>query len=100
VALALVALALGVRPNLVVTRALPAYAWAGGLYGAFFVAAAAFAAPRTGLTLFFALLIAGQLGMALLLDHLGTFGLERQPISPIRLIGVLVILGGVVLVRR
>jgi bacterial/archaeal transporter family-2 protein len=49
---------------------------------------------------FIALLIAGQLGMALLLDHLGAFGLERQPPSPIRLLGLLVILGGVILVRR
>jgi bacterial/archaeal transporter family-2 protein len=100
VALFVVALALGARPNLAAARALPAYAWAGGLYGAFFVAAGAFAAPRIGLAFFIALLIAGQLGMALLLDHLGAFGLEKQPISPIRLLGVLVILGGVLLVRR
>jgi transporter family-2 protein len=45
-------------------------------------------------------LIAGQLGMALLLDHLGAFGLARQPITAIKLLGVLVILGGVLLVRR
>ena len=99
-ALALIALTLGVRPNAAAVRALPAYAWAGGLYGAFFVTAAAFAAPRIGLALFIALLIAGQLGMALLLDHLGAFGLPRQPISPTRLLGVLLILAGVVLVRR
>lgn len=99
-ALLIVVLALGTRPNLAAARALPAYAWAGGLYGAFFVAAAAFAAPRIGLAFFIALLVFGQLGMALLLDHLGAFGLERQPISPIRLLGLLVILGGVLLVRR
>jgi transporter family-2 protein len=99
-ALFVIALALGVRPNMAETRGLPAYAWAGGLYGAFFVTAAAFAAPRIGLAFFIALLIAGQLGMALLLDHLGAFGLARQPITAIKLLGVLVILGGVLLVRR
>jgi transporter family-2 protein len=81
-------------------RGLPAYAWAGGLYGAFFVTAAAFAAPRIGLALFIALLIAGQLGMALLLDHLGAFGLERRPIDAGRLLGIGAILAGVLLIRR
>jgi transporter family-2 protein len=95
-----VAFTLGVKPNAAAMRALPPFAWAGGLYGAFFVTAAAFAAPRTGLAMFIALLIAGQLGMALLLDHLGAFGLPRQPVSPVRMAGVLLILAGVVLVRR
>lgn len=99
-ALLVVALALGVRPSLPAMRALPAYAWAGGLYGAFFVAAAAFAAPRIGLAFFIGLLIAGQLGVALLLDHLGALGLERQPISAVRIAGVALILAGAVLVRR
>jgi transporter family-2 protein len=99
-ALFVVALALGVKPNAAAMRGLPAYAWAGGLYGAFFVTAAAFAAPRIGLALFIALLIAGQLGMALLLDHLGAFGLERRPVDAGRLIGVAAILAGVLLIRR
>jgi transporter family-2 protein len=99
-ALFVVAFALGVKPSATAMRSLPPFAWAGGLYGAFFVTAAAFAAPRIGLALFIALLIAGQLGMALLLDHLGAFGLPRQPVSPIRIVGIVVILAGVVLVRR
>jgi transporter family-2 protein len=99
-ALFVVAFALGVKPNAAAMRGLPPFAWAGGLYGAFFVTAAAFAAPRVGLALFIALLIAGQLGMALLLDHLGAFGLPRQPVSPVRIAGALLILAGVVLVRR
>jgi transporter family-2 protein len=99
-ALFVIALALGQRPNGEAMRSLPAYAWTGGLYGAFFVTAAAFAAPRIGLAFFIALLIAGQLGMALLLDHLGAFGLERQPISPVRIFGILLVLAGTVLIRR
>ena len=94
------ALALGTKPNPAAMRGLPVYAWAGGLYGAFFVAAAAFAAPRIGLALFIALLIAGQLGMSLQLDHLGAFGLERRPVDAGRLLGVLAILAGVMLIRR
>jgi transporter family-2 protein len=99
-ALLVIALALGVKPNPAAVRGLPTYAWAGGLYGAFFVTAAAFAAPRIGLALFIALLVAGQLGMALLLDHLGAFGLERRPVDAGRLLGIAAILAGVLLIRR
>ncbi|WP_206185915.1 DMT family transporter [Sphingosinicella sp. BN140058] len=100
VALLTLALALGVRPSLPAVRALPVYAWFGGLYGAFFVFAGVFAAPRLGMALYIALLIAGQLGMSLLLDHVGALGLDRQPISVTRVLGVVVILGGVLLIRR
>jgi transporter family-2 protein len=100
IALLIFALALGVRPNAAAMRALPPQAWVGGLYGAFFVAAAAFAAPRIGLAYFIALLIAGQLGMALLLDQFGALGLERRPIDAGRLLGAAAILAGVLLIRR
>ena len=99
-ALLAAALALGVRPSGAGLRGLPFHAWTGGLYGAFFVAAAVFAAPRIGLAFYIALLIGGQLATALLLDHFGALGLERQPISLTRIVGVFAILGGVLLIRR
>jgi transporter family-2 protein len=99
-ALVAVAMALGVRPNGGEVRALPWYAWTGGLYGAVFVAVAAFAAPRMGVTYFLMVAIAGQLAMALLLDRLGAFGLPRVEISPARIIGVVLVLAGAFLVRR
>jgi len=99
-ALLVIALVMGVRPSPAAVRGLPAYAWAGGLYGAFFVTAAAFAAPRIGLGFFIALLVAGQMGMALLLDQLGAFGLERRPVDLSRLAGAGAILVGVLLIRR
>jgi transporter family-2 protein len=99
-ALVAVAMALGVRPNGGEVRALPWYAWTGGLYGAVFVAVAAFAAPRMGVTYFLMVAIAGQLAMALLLDRLGAFGLPRVEISPTRIAGVLLVLAGAFLVRR
>ena len=91
---------MGVRPPAAAVKTLPWYAWTGGFYGAFFVAAAAFAAPRVGLTFYVALLIAGQLAAALALDHYGAFGLDRQEISPVRIAGVLLVIGGVLLVRK
>src|SRR5262245_3533874 len=47
-ALSAVWLASGNRPGTEPFARLPAYAWFGGLYGAFFVTVAAFAAPRIG----------------------------------------------------
>jgi transporter family-2 protein len=100
VALLAVAAALGARPVPGEVRGLPWHAWTGGFYGAFFVAVAAFAAPRLGVTYFLMVAIAGQLAMALLLDRIGAFGLARIDISPTRIAGVLLVLAGAYLVRR
>ncbi|HEV2865112.1 MAG TPA: DMT family transporter [Allosphingosinicella sp.] len=100
IALLIVALASGVRPAASGVRDLPWYAWTGGFYGAVFVAVAAFAAPRLGVTYFLMVAIAGQLAMALVLDRLGAFGIEKVEVSLTRVAGVLLVLGGAFLVRR
>ncbi len=81
-------------------RQAPPWAWVGGLYGAFFVAAVAFAAPRLGLALTLALTIGAQLVAALVLDHFGLLGLARTEVTLPRLLGVGLIAAGVLLVRR
>jgi bacterial/archaeal transporter family-2 protein len=81
-------------------KQVPWYAWLGGFYGAFFVAAAAFAAPRVGLGVFLTAAIAGQLVAALVLDHYGLFGLARHPVNVTRAAGLLLVLVGAVLVRK
>lgn len=81
-------------------RGAPAWAWAGGFYGACFVAAMAYAAPRLGLATTLTIAIATQLATALVLDHFGLLGLKVAPISPGKIAGVVLVLAGVVLVRR
>ena len=81
-------------------RGAPAWAWAGGLYGACSVAAMASAAPRLGLATTLTIAIASQLATALLLDHFGLLGLKVAPISLGKVAGVVLVLAGVVLVRR
>ncbi len=93
-------LVLRVKPDWTAVHALPWYAWMGGVYGAFFVAAAAFSAPRIGVGLTVCLLIAGQAIAALMVDHFGFFGVPRQPINLMRALGMAAVVGGVVLVRR
>jgi transporter family-2 protein len=77
----------------------PWYAWLGGLYGAFFVGVAAFAAPRIGVGVLLTAAVAGQLAAAVVLDHYGLLGLARHPISVTRVAGVLLVFAGAWLVR-
>jgi transporter family-2 protein len=99
-ALAAAWLATRQRLDTVAFRQVPAYAWLGGLYGAIFVSVAAYAAPRIGIAALITIGIAGQITMALLLDHFGALGLARAPINFGRVIGAVLVLAGVVLVRR
>jgi bacterial/archaeal transporter family-2 protein len=81
-------------------RTVPWYAWLGGFYGAFFVAVAAFGAPRIGVGPLLTAAIAGQLIGAIVLDHFGLLGLARQPASLEKIAGVALVLAGAWLVRR
>ena len=69
--------------------------WSGGLLGAVFIATAAFVSPRIGALLFMTLVLAGQLSMALMLDHFGWAGYREAPISIGKLAGLALIIGGV-----
>lgn len=88
------------RPDPEGVRALPWYVWLGGLYGAFFVAVVAFGAPRVGVAVLLTAVIAGQMSMAVLLDHFALLGLPRQELNLSRVAGLLLIVAGVLLVRR
>ena len=100
VALFVVWIGTGNRPGTSAFAGLPWYAWIGGLYGAVFVAVAAYAAPKIGVAALITIGIAGQIAMALWLDHVGAMGLAREPINVSRVLGALLVVAGVVLVRR
>lgn len=100
IALAVAAAVLHARPDVTAAKALPAYAWFGGLYGACFVVAAAWGVPRLGAAMTITLMVAGQLALSLLLDHFGALGVPRQPLNLGRIAGVALVFAGVLLVRR
>ncbi|AZE46417.1 Integral membrane protein [Pseudomonas chlororaphis] len=100
VALLVLAMAQREVPGLSALKSLTWWHWCGGLLGAFFIATAAFAGPRIGAMLFMALVLAGQLGMALALDHFGWAGFREAPISLGKIAGLMLILAGVFLIRR
>ena len=81
-------------------KSVPWYSWMGGFYGAFFVAIAAFGAPKIGVGPLLTAAIAGQLLGAIILDHYGLLGLARQPVSIEKVAGVALVLLGAWMVRR
>jgi bacterial/archaeal transporter family-2 protein len=78
----------------------PAWAWFGGFLGACYVAVATFCGPRIGAAALLALTVFGQLLASLLVDQFGWLGFPVQPISPTRLAGAALLLGGVGLIVR
>ena len=98
--LGIVAALMHTRPDFAATRALPWYAWLGGVYGACFVVAAAWGVPRLGVAMTITLMVGGQLLLSLVLDHFGALGVPRQPLNIGRIAGVGLVLAGVLLVRR
>jgi transporter family-2 protein len=81
-------------------RNAPPIAWIGGLLGAFFVAAGVTLVPRLGVATTFSLIIAGQMIVTLVFDHFGLLDVPVKEISFARVVGILLITGGVVLIRR
>lgn len=73
--------------------------WLAGLLGAFYVSVIIILMPRLGSTLTFSLIVAGQLVMALVLDHFGLMGMAVQPVTWARLLGVALVIAGVALIR-
>lgn len=99
-ALGLLALTLQTRPDATAMRTLPWWVWIGGLYGAIFVVTAAWSVPRLGVAMTVILMVAGQILISVVLDHFGALGVPKQPLNLTRLLGVLLVFGGVLLVRR
>lgn len=78
----------------------PWWAWGGGFLGAFFVAMTVVLTPRIGVLATLTLMLAGQLVASSLLDHHGLLGLAVRAFTPVRALGVALVLAGVFLVRR
>ncbi|MCB9506594.1 MAG: DMT family transporter [Myxococcales bacterium] len=81
-------------------RTAPWWTFGGGLVGASVVLSGILVAPRLGSTVFFVLIIAGQLVAGLALDYFGAFGMPRVPLTAARVAGVVAVAVGVLLMRR
>jgi bacterial/archaeal transporter family-2 protein len=56
-------------------------------------------APKLGAATLVALILAGQAIASLAVDHFGWVGFDEQPITLLRVAGVVLLAGGVALVR-
>jgi bacterial/archaeal transporter family-2 protein len=81
-------------------QAAPAWAWLGGLLGAYYVIWTVIAGPRLGAATLLALVILGQLVCSLLVDHFGWLGFPLHPLSATRVAGAALLFGGVLLITR
>ena len=72
----------------------------GGLVGGLFVGSIVFTVRALGVGSLTALTIAAQLAVALAIDHFGWLGVERSPVTAVRLSGVVLLGVGTWLVIR
>ena len=81
-------------------KQVPAYAWLGGLLGAFYVTAIILAFPKIGPALTFGLVVAGQMTIAVLLDHFNILVAQQHPFNLWKLLGIVLIVAGVIIIRK
>lgn len=81
------------------TRA-PWWALIGGLFGAFYVTVALLTVRTLGLSGLTAIVVTGQLAIAVVVDRFGLLGISRQHIDATRILGLVFLVVGVVLVVR
>jgi transporter family-2 protein len=72
----------------------------GGVLGAGYVTVALIAVRPLGTGGVIAATIAGELTVAVLIDQLGWFGVDRHPVTPSRIAGIALLAAGVFLVVR
>lgn len=78
----------------------PWYIWLGGLIGAIFVGYITWVNQQQGVALTFALVVSGQIFMSLLIDQYGLFGSLIQPITLSKIIGAVLIIAGLILIKK
>jgi bacterial/archaeal transporter family-2 protein len=77
----------------------PWWVWTGGLLGVVFVLVSLGLINRLGAAFLFALVVVGQMLASLAIDHFGLFGVSEHAVSPLRVMGVVLLFGGVLLIR-
>ncbi len=87
-------------PSIRIFGEVPWWMWTGGLLGAFLVFVSIVLAPKLGATATLGLIVAGQMIVSVVLDHFGLIGYEEHPTNIWRILGVILLLVGVVLIKK
>jgi bacterial/archaeal transporter family-2 protein len=87
-------------PSVSIAARIPWWGWSGGLFGAIFIALGIVLVPQLGAAAFIAFLIAGQMIASVAFDHFAIAGLDHRPIDLPKALGIALLIGGVILIRR
>lgn len=77
----------------------PWWAWLGGVFGMISLTCIVMIVPKIGVGAFTVTMLAGQILMALAIDHFGLFDMAQRHINGVKLLGVLLVFSGVVCVQ-
>lgn len=75
------------------------WVWTGGLLGAFYVFGIAFTVPALGAGQVIVLALFGQLCTSAIIEHFGLFGAMKKPVRLLKACALLLMLGGVMLMK-
>lgn len=78
----------------------PWYIWLGGVIGAIFVGYITWVNQKQGVALTFALVVSGQIFVSLLIDHYGLLGSAIRTITLEKIAGAILIITGLVLIKK
>ena len=87
-------------PQLGTAVELPWWIWTGGFLGAFLVAVTVIVAPKLGAATTMGFMVSGQMLAGLVLDNYGLVGYETHPVNFWRLIGAVMVVSGVILIKK
>lgn len=87
-------------PNLAEVKSVPFYLWfTGGALSAFGVGMFYYLIPKMGIGPMMSFALSGQIIIAIIASHLGWFGLPIKPINTFKIIGTILLIGGVLLIN-
>lgn len=86
--------------NLRVWRETPWYMLVAGVFGVILYATFSYTLPRVGAAGALVLLIVAQLGVGMLIDHFGWFGVAIRPIDASRVLATVLLLAGAYFMAR
>ena len=90
----------GPTPSIEDLRSAPSWSYVGGPIVAGYVLTITFLVPRLGVGRAIALVVTGQIFAALAIDRFGLLGAPSVPVTPLRVCGGVLMVGGVALALR
>ncbi len=79
---------------------LPFYYYLGGFFVAFYVLSITWSAPILGVSTAIFLVLLGQIGASMIIEHFSLFNTKGEATTPLQLVGVGLMVVGIILARK